>query len=76
MIKMIVRDKDNVSVIFVVVGLGNLVRVNINNSPAADCQLEAIVAKPMKPDSIKIQHISRPPIYVARRILFKGDPWD
>jgi hypothetical protein len=54
MVKMIVRDKDNVSVIFVVVGLGNLVRVNVDNSPAADCQLEAIVAKPMKPDSIKV----------------------
>jgi hypothetical protein len=67
MVKMIVRDKDNVSVIFVVVGLGNLVRVHVNNSPAADCQLEAIVAKPMKTDSIKIQHISRPPMYIGEK---------
>jgi hypothetical protein len=67
MVKMIVRDKNNVSVIFVVVGLGNLVRVNINNSLVADCQLEAIVAKPMKPDSIKVQHISRPPIYLGAK---------
>jgi hypothetical protein len=67
MVKMIVRDKDNVSVIFVVVRLGNLVRVNINNSLVADCQFEAIVAKPMKPDSVKVQHLSRSPLYLAAK---------
>jgi hypothetical protein len=51
---MIVRDKDNVSVIFVMMGLRNLVRVDVNNSLFADRQFEAIVAKPMKRDSIKV----------------------
>jgi hypothetical protein len=58
MVKMIVRDKDNVSVFFVVVGLGNFERVNININPFADRQFETIVTKPMKHDSIKVQHIS------------------
>jgi hypothetical protein len=51
---MIVRDKDNVSVIFVMMGLRNLVRVDVNNSLFADRQFVAIVAKPMKRDSIKV----------------------
>jgi hypothetical protein len=52
---MIVRDKDNVSVIFVMMGLRNLVRVDVNNSLfIADRQFVAIVAKPMKRDSIKV----------------------
>jgi hypothetical protein len=51
---MIVRDKDNVSVIFVMMGLRNLVRIDVNNSLFADRQFVAIVAKPMKRDSIKV----------------------
>jgi hypothetical protein len=51
---MIVRDKDNVSVIFVMMGLRNLVRVDVNNSLFADRQFVTIVAKPMKRDSIKV----------------------
>jgi hypothetical protein len=51
---MIVRDKDNVSVIFVMMGLRNLVRVDVNNSLFADRQFVAIVAKPMKRNSIKV----------------------
>jgi hypothetical protein len=51
---MIVRDKDNVSVIFVMMGLRNLVRVDVNNSLFADRQFVAIVAKPMKRHSIKV----------------------
>ena len=54
MVKMIVRDKDNVSIIFVMMGVGNLVRVYVNNSLALDLQFEAIMAKPMKPDSVKV----------------------
>jgi hypothetical protein len=54
MVKMIVRDKDNVSIIFVMMGLGNLVRVSVNYSLVAERQFVAIVAKPMKPDSIKV----------------------
>jgi hypothetical protein len=51
---MIVRDKDKVSVIFVMMGLRNLVRVDVNNTLFADRQFVAIVAKPMKRDSIKV----------------------
>jgi hypothetical protein len=52
---MIVRDKDNVSIIFVMMGLRNLVRVDVNNSLfIADRQFVTIVAKPMKRDSIKV----------------------
>jgi hypothetical protein len=53
---MIVRDKDNVSVIFVMMGLRNLVRVDVNNSLFADRQFVTIVAKPMKRNSIKVYH--------------------
>jgi hypothetical protein len=57
MVIMIVRDKDNVSVIFVMMGLRNLVRVDVNNSLfIADRQFVTIMAKPMKRDSIKVYH--------------------
>jgi hypothetical protein len=54
MVKMIVRDKDNVSIIFVMMGVGNLVRVDVNNSLVPDRQFVAIMAKPMKSDSVKL----------------------
>jgi uncharacterized protein (DUF2336 family) len=55
MVKMIVRDKDNVSIIFVIMRLGDLERVDVNNSLAVvERQFVAIVTKPMKPDSIKV----------------------
>lgn len=54
---MVVRNENNVSIFFVVMGAQNLVRVNINIKLTIDCQLVAIVTKPMKFDSIKVQHI-------------------
>ena len=37
-------------------GVGNLVRIDVNNSLAFDRQFVAIMAKPMQSDSVKLEH--------------------
>ena len=54
---MVMRNENNVSIFLVVMGVGNLVRVNINSDLSLDCQFVAVMTKPLKFDSIIVQHI-------------------
>ena len=54
---MVMRNENYVSIFLVVMGVGNLVRININSDPFLDCQFVAIMTKPLKFDSIVVQHI-------------------
>src|SRR5215211_1183451 len=55
MVEMIVRDKNNVSIIFVMIKRRNLIRIDVNNLPFHR-QLVAVMAKPVKLYAVKVQH--------------------